>query len=162
MASVAKGLFGGQLPWTMIAIGAGIGALVIALDEFLKARGSNFRVPVLGAAIGIYLPLELMVPIFLGGLLTHLVERKHKVDPRDEERRDRIHRPARRHHSAGAEARHRPGGARRIGDGGPGGDAAADEALRDVVQQVLLAAEKVRGSGDVDPHAVRWIGRGDG
>ena len=26
MASVAKGLFGGELPWTMIAIGAGIGA----------------------------------------------------------------------------------------------------------------------------------------
>ncbi|WP_028081846.1 OPT family oligopeptide transporter [Solimonas soli] len=93
MASVAKGLFGGQLPWTMIAIGAVIGALVIALDEVLKARGATFRVPVLGAAIGIYLPLELMVPIFLGGVLAHLVERKHKLDPRDEERRDRIHRP---------------------------------------------------------------------
>jgi putative OPT family oligopeptide transporter len=91
MASVAKGMFGGQLPWDMIGIGAAIGALTIALDEWLKARGSSFRVPVLGAAIGIYLPLELMVPIFLGGLLTHFVERSHK--PRDEEERDRIHRP---------------------------------------------------------------------
>ena len=93
MASVAKGLFGGQLPWTMIAIGAVIGALVIALDEFLKARGAHFRVPVLGAAIGIYLPLELMVPIFLGGLLAHLVERKHGVRIDDHDARDRIHRP---------------------------------------------------------------------
>ncbi|WP_020650749.1 OPT family oligopeptide transporter [Solimonas variicoloris] len=93
MASVAKGLFGGQLPWTMIAIGAVIGALVIALDEFLKARGTHFRVPVLGAAIGIYLPLELMVPIFLGGLLAHLVERKHGVRIDDHDARDRIHRP---------------------------------------------------------------------
>ncbi|HEY5781185.1 MAG TPA: oligopeptide transporter, OPT family, partial [Lysobacter sp.] len=44
MASVAKGLFGGKLPWTMIAIGAGIGAATIAFDEWLKARKSHFRV----------------------------------------------------------------------------------------------------------------------
>ena len=93
MASVAKGMFGGELPWTFIAIGALIGAAIVSLDEALKARGSRFRVPVLGAAIGIYLPLELMVPIFVGGLLTHLVERFHKLDPTDEEARDRIHRP---------------------------------------------------------------------
>ncbi|NGY04703.1 OPT family oligopeptide transporter [Solimonas terrae] len=92
MASVAKGMFGGHLPWTMIELGAVIGALTIALDEWLKKRGSSFRVPVLGAAIGIYLPLELMVPIFLGGLLNHLVARKHP-DAVSEEARDRIHQP---------------------------------------------------------------------
>ena len=79
MASVAKGLFGGDLPWTMIIIGGGIGAVVIAIDGWLKKTGKRFRVPVLAAAIGIYLPLELMVPIFLGGLLAHLVARFHKV-----------------------------------------------------------------------------------
>src|SRR5262249_51783264 len=73
MASVAKGLFGGDLPWTMIAIGAVIGALIIGFDEWLKSRKAKFRVPVLAAAIGIYLPLELMVPIFLGGVLSHIV-----------------------------------------------------------------------------------------
>ncbi|MDY4338304.1 oligopeptide transporter, OPT family [Xanthomonas sp. LF07-6] len=93
MASVAKGLFGGELPWTMIGIGAGVGAAIIALDEWLKKTGKRFRVPVLAAAIGIYLPLELMVPIFLGGLLTHLVERFHKIRADDEEGRDRAHRP---------------------------------------------------------------------
>ncbi|WP_374012113.1 OPT family oligopeptide transporter [Pseudoxanthomonas koreensis] len=93
MASVAKGLFGGQLPWTMIAIGGVIGALVIALDGWLKARGSRFRVPVLAAAIGIYLPLELMVPIFIGGLLAYLVQRFHQVRADDEAGLDRVHRP---------------------------------------------------------------------
>jgi putative OPT family oligopeptide transporter len=93
MASVAKGMFGGELPWGMIALGAAIGAGIIGLDEWLKARDSAFRVPVLAAAIGIYLPLELMVPIFLGGLLSHLVERRHKLRAGDEEMRDRIHRP---------------------------------------------------------------------
>ncbi|HET7812150.1 MAG TPA: oligopeptide transporter, OPT family, partial [Steroidobacteraceae bacterium] len=75
MASVAKGIFGGHLPWDMIAIGAVIGVAIIVLDQVLKARGARFRVPVLAAAIGIYLPLETMVPIFLGGLLNYLVTR---------------------------------------------------------------------------------------
>src|SRR5690606_32758604 len=79
--------------WTMIWIGAGIGAAIILVDEILKARKAHFRVPVLAAAIGIYLPLELMVPIFLGGLLSWLVERRHGIDPRGEDARDRIHRP---------------------------------------------------------------------
>ena len=93
MASVANGMFGGELPWTMIGIGAAIGAAIIAFDEWLKARNSSFRVPVLAAAIGIYLPLELMVPIFLGGLLSYFVERRKGLKAGDEDMRDRIHRP---------------------------------------------------------------------
>jgi putative OPT family oligopeptide transporter len=76
MASVARGMFGGHLPWGMIAIGALIGAAVIAWDLWLKRRGSSFRAPVLAVAVGIYLPLELAVPIFVGGLIAHLVERR--------------------------------------------------------------------------------------
>jgi putative OPT family oligopeptide transporter len=76
MASVAKGMFGGELPWGMVAIGAAIGACVIAFDLWLKKRGAEFRAPVLAVAVGIYLPLELSVPIFLGGLIAHLVERR--------------------------------------------------------------------------------------
>src|SRR5690349_3848835 len=92
MASVAKGMFGGKLPWDMVFIGMGIGAAIIALDETLKARKAKFRVPVLAAAIGIYLPLELMVPIFLGGLLAHFVEKKLGVVDADPDTKDRIHR----------------------------------------------------------------------
>jgi putative OPT family oligopeptide transporter len=79
MASVAKGLFGGDLPWDMVWLGVGVGALIIAADEVLKRRGSNFRVPVLGAAVGIYLPIDTTVPIFLGGLLAYLVERSQRT-----------------------------------------------------------------------------------
>lgn len=93
MASVAKGLFGGHLPWDMIIAGAVIGAGIIALDEWLKSRKAHFRVPVLAAAIGIYLPLELMVPIFLGGVLSYFVERRFGVPATDEDARDRVHRP---------------------------------------------------------------------
>jgi putative OPT family oligopeptide transporter len=71
MASVAKGVFGGGLPWGMVAIGAGIGIAIIILDEILHRRGSAFRTPVLAVAVGIYLPLELSVPILAGGLISH-------------------------------------------------------------------------------------------
>jgi len=91
MASVAKGIFGGKLPWGMIAIGALIGVAVILWDQWLKRRGSEFRAPVLAVAVGIYLPLELAVPIFLGGLVAALVERRLGVhgDAPDAERAKR-------------------------------------------------------------------------
>jgi len=76
MASVAKGIFGGELPWTMIGIGVAIGAAIIVLDETLKKKGAPWRAPVLACAVGIYLPIELSVPIFAGGLVAHLVERR--------------------------------------------------------------------------------------
>jgi len=93
MASVSKGMFGGELPWTMIGLGAIVGAITIALDEVLKHRGSSFRVPVLAAAIGIYLPLELMVPIFLGSLLSYFVEKKHGITKADDAAKEHAHRP---------------------------------------------------------------------
>ena len=92
MASVSKGLFGGQLPWDMIAIGALIGVAIIVLDEILKARGSSFRTPVLAAAVGIYLPLELMTPIFIGGVIAHLVERHLRRRGTDEAGLERANR----------------------------------------------------------------------
>ena len=78
MASVASGIFGSGLPWNMVAIGAVVGALVIVLDEWLKARGASWRAPVLAVAVGIYLPLELSTPIFAGGLIAELATRWHR------------------------------------------------------------------------------------
>ena len=78
MAAVAGGIFGNGLPWNMVAIGAVVGALVITLDEWLKARGASWRAPVLAVAVGIYLPLELSTPIFAGGLIAELATRWHR------------------------------------------------------------------------------------
>jgi putative OPT family oligopeptide transporter len=72
MASVAQGVFGGGLPWRMVFVGVGIGAVIIVVDEVLKARGSTWRAPVLAVAVGIYLPLELSIPILLGGIIAKI------------------------------------------------------------------------------------------
>jgi putative OPT family oligopeptide transporter len=76
MAAVAEGVLGGELPWTLIIIGGGIGVLVISFDQWLQHRGSQLRAPVLAVAVGIYLPLELSVPIFLGGVIAGLTSGK--------------------------------------------------------------------------------------
>ena len=75
MAAVAKGIFARDLPWTMIGLGAAVGATVIAFDLWLKHGGGRWRAPVLAVAVGIYLPLEYTSPIFLGGLISELVDR---------------------------------------------------------------------------------------
>jgi putative OPT family oligopeptide transporter len=86
MASVAKGVFAGNLPWGYVVIGFFAAVLIILLDEIQRVRKSLFRFPVLAVAIGIYLPFELSVPIFLGGLIRYAVENKkaaaaHKEHP---------------------------------------------------------------------------------
>ena len=78
MASVAQGVFVGGLPWGMVSAGAGIGVLIILIDEWLKRSGSSVRAPVLAVAVGIYLPLEVDTPIFIGGLIAWLVQRRLK------------------------------------------------------------------------------------
>ncbi len=73
MASVAKGVFKGELPWNFIYIGMAVAVGIIALDLYLQKKGSAFRTPILAVAIGFYLPLELSVPIFAGGLIHYAV-----------------------------------------------------------------------------------------
>ncbi len=75
MASVAQGVFNRDLPWTMVGLGALTGVVIIILDEIQKARRAAFRFPVLAVAVGIYLPFELAVPIFAGGVISLIIRR---------------------------------------------------------------------------------------
>ncbi len=77
MASVARGVFKGELPWNYIYIGMVVAVSVIALDVYLQKKGSAFRTPILAVAIGFYLPFKLSVPIFAGGLIHYAVKRYH-------------------------------------------------------------------------------------
>ena len=83
MQSVAEGVFSGDLPWPMIYAGMGIGILVILLDQYQESRGSDFRIPVLAVAVGIYLPFELDSAIMLGGLIAWAVSRYQKSKSND-------------------------------------------------------------------------------
>ncbi len=85
MMSVASGIFGGNLPWNIIYIGAGIGALIIAIDQYLKKIDSKFRMPVLAVAVGLYLPFELDSSIFVGGVLAWMLERAYRSSSKEQQ-----------------------------------------------------------------------------
>jgi putative OPT family oligopeptide transporter len=78
MASVAKGVFQGGLPWAYLFVGMAVAVVVISLDQFLQARKYPFRTPVLAVAIGFYLPFQLSVPICVGGIISFVVKTYHK------------------------------------------------------------------------------------
>ena len=78
---IVEALFGHKaLPWTMIYWGMGVGVAIIVLDEILKRANAGFRTYVMPVAVGIYLPLSLSVPIFIGGLLAHLVRKSPNAE----------------------------------------------------------------------------------
>jgi len=77
MQLVIDGVLDQNLPWTFIFIGVGIGLLAWVLS-----------LPVLAFAVGVYLPLSTMAPIFLGGLLRKLLTRSQPEDVA-ENRRER-------------------------------------------------------------------------
>jgi len=92
MGTVAKGVFAGGLPWAIIGIGAAMAAAVIIIDHFLGKAGSKFRIPVMAFAVGVYLPFHLNVPIFLGGVVALLVERRMHKTKATPERRGEVER----------------------------------------------------------------------
>ena len=75
MTNVANGVFAGNLEWGMIYAGAVLGLIIILIDQYQASRKADFRVPILAVAIGIYLPIELTLPIFIGGMINHLASR---------------------------------------------------------------------------------------
>jgi putative OPT family oligopeptide transporter len=67
MKLVIEGVLDQQLPWGFVAIGVGIGIVC----ELLK-------IPSLPFAVGVYLPVSTMTPVFIGGLLRGIFERRAK------------------------------------------------------------------------------------
>ncbi len=92
MGTVSFGVFEGGLPWTVIGIGGGIAVVVIIIDSILTAKGSKTRIPVMAFAVGVYLPFDLNVPIFLGGVIAYLVNRHLDKTNATHERRSEVER----------------------------------------------------------------------
>jgi putative OPT family oligopeptide transporter len=71
-AVIIDGIMTGKLPWALVLIGAGI-AIVMYLAG----------VSALAFAVGVYLPLATTVPIFFGGMIRALVDRRHRLSPEE-------------------------------------------------------------------------------
>ena len=73
MKMIVEGVMGGNLPWTLVGIGACIAIVVEILG-----------IPVLPFAIGLYLPIHLSVPMMIGGIVRWILEKKKKGDDQKE------------------------------------------------------------------------------
>jgi putative OPT family oligopeptide transporter len=85
-ANLADMVFGtGGLPATMLWIGAASAVGVIVVDALLRRTGSAARIYVMPVAIGMYLPISLTVPMFVGALLPFILRRmtRHDADARE-------------------------------------------------------------------------------
>lgn len=83
-ASLANGFFGdGELPLTMVYIGVGIGVAALAINAALGAMNNSFRLYLMPVAVGMYLPLTVTTPIFIGGVLHWFVNRGREDNPND-------------------------------------------------------------------------------
>lgn len=65
MKMIVEGVMNGNLPWALVFIGVFIAVVIEILG-----------IPVLPVAIGLYLPLELSVPIMIGGLVRLAVSKR--------------------------------------------------------------------------------------
>ena len=78
-ASLTEALFGdADLPTNMLLIGAGMGVVILILDAILKYMGMSFRLYLMPVAVGIYLPISLAVPIFLGGVVRFFADKNRQ------------------------------------------------------------------------------------
>jgi putative OPT family oligopeptide transporter len=65
MAGVVRGVLGGEMVWPYVIAGAVLAFMLILMD-----------LPVLPVAIGTYLPFSLTIPIFAGGIVRAVVDRR--------------------------------------------------------------------------------------
>lgn len=66
MSYIIKGILDRQLPWTLVLFGVMI-AIVLEMSE----------IPSLAFAVGVYLPLSSSAPLFIGGMVRWLVDRRN-------------------------------------------------------------------------------------
>ena len=69
MKTVLDGVLNANLNWLLV----GIGAIFAVVAMF-------FKIPPLPFAVGMYLPLSTMTPVFIGGMLRHFIEKKYGKD----------------------------------------------------------------------------------
>lgn len=72
MRLVIEGVMGGNLPWSLVFTGVGVGVAIELLG-----------LPVLPIAIGLYLPIHLSTPIMVGGLIRGFLDKKEKNEPKE-------------------------------------------------------------------------------
>ena len=84
ISALAQGVIQGNLDWSLIGMGAAIGAGVIALDELLARVGNGARLPPLAVGLGIYLPTQTTLMIVVGAVVGWYFDKRADRSPKPE------------------------------------------------------------------------------
>ncbi|THD37899.1 MAG: oligopeptide transporter, OPT family [Sphingomonas sp.] len=87
ISALAKGVLSGDANWTMLGYGALAGVALIVLDEVMGML-KLLRLPPLGVALGIYLPMAVILPTVLGSVIGWFYDRwaRRSANPEAAER----------------------------------------------------------------------------
>ena len=75
ISTIAQGVLGGDLDWSLIRTGIMIGVGVIIVDETLRRTTNKYSLPALAVGMGIYLPMELTLLIPIGAFIGYVYNR---------------------------------------------------------------------------------------
>lgn len=75
ISSLVTGVFGGSIDWALLGLGAGIGVVVIIIDEVLSRTTERLSLPAIAVGMGMYLPSAVTVLIPIGAVLGVLYNR---------------------------------------------------------------------------------------
>ena len=81
ISALAQGVIQGNIDWSLIGIGAAIGAGIIVLDEILRIAGTPARLPPLAVGLGIYLPTSTTLMIVVGAVVGWYFDRRAARTP---------------------------------------------------------------------------------
>jgi len=84
ISALAQGVITGNIDWSLIGIGALIGAAIIVVDELLGLTGTSVRLPPLAVGLGIYLPTSTTLMVVVGALVGAWFDRRAERGPRAE------------------------------------------------------------------------------
>lgn len=74
IATIAQGVLKEHLESNMLFIGCGLALVLALVDQFLKRK--HFRLPPLAVGLGVYLPPDVIMPIFVGAFISYLVSKR--------------------------------------------------------------------------------------
>ena len=76
LSSVAQGIFGNSLDWSLIGLGAATGVIVVIVNEIVSTTShGKYSLPGLAVGMGMYLPSSLTVIIPIGALIGYFYNR---------------------------------------------------------------------------------------
>jgi putative OPT family oligopeptide transporter len=84
ISALAQGVIEKNIDWSLIYIGAGIGAVLIVIDEFLRRTTKSVHLSPLAVGLGIYLPTSATLMVVAGAIIGAYYDKRAERTPNPE------------------------------------------------------------------------------